>query len=441
MSNIYDIIIIGGGISGLYSAYNIQKINPTVKILILEASSKKLIGGRLGNTKFHGVTVVTGAGIGRKEKDFLLIELLNELKIPYGEFTVKSQMVNSQMVKINELKEMVNKLKKEEKNENKKLTFKEYATKVLGKENYKKFCIYSGYTDFEKEDFHQTLFNYGLEDNYKEYTGLSIPWKLLIHTLAEKVKWKNIKFLSKVSRFTKSKTTNINTNINTNTNTNTNNNTNTNTNTNNKNKKIIIPNFTIFTEDGIKYLCNKIIVATTINLVKKLFSNLSIYKQINKQPFLRVYAKFSKQSIPIMLKYVNITTIVEGPLHKIIPINVEKGIYMVAYTDNKDAIFINKLLNSKQTNLSITNLINKALNIEIEIDDLIYFYWDIGTHYYEPLINYNKNYKNFIKNIQHPADNILVVGEMVSNNQGWTEGALNSVQKVLTKKWIENYKF
>ena len=114
---------------------------------------------------------------------------------------------------------------------------------------------------------------------------------------------------------------------------------------------------------------------------------------------------------------------------------------MVAYTDNKDAIFINKLLNSKQTNLSITNLINKALNIEIEIDDLIYFYWDIGTHYYEPLINYNKNYKNFIKNIQHPADNILVVGEMVSNNQGWTEGALNSVQKVLTKKWIENYKF
>ena len=41
--NIYDIIIIGGGISGLYSAFNIQKINPTKKILILEASSKIII--------------------------------------------------------------------------------------------------------------------------------------------------------------------------------------------------------------------------------------------------------------------------------------------------------------------------------------------------------------------------------------------------------------
>ena len=38
---IYDIIIIGGGIAGLYSAYNIQKISPTKKILVLESYKKK----------------------------------------------------------------------------------------------------------------------------------------------------------------------------------------------------------------------------------------------------------------------------------------------------------------------------------------------------------------------------------------------------------------
>jgi hypothetical protein len=33
-------------------------------------------------------------------------------------------------------------------------------------------------------------------------------------------------------------------------------------------------------------------------------------------------------------------------------------------------------------------------------------------------------------------ENMLVVGEAVSINQGWTEGALNSVVKAVTKKWV-----
>ena len=33
-----------------------------------------------------------------------------------------------------------------------------------------------------------------------------------------------------------------------------------------------------------------------------------------------------------------------------------------------------------------------------------------------------------------PLPNVLVVGEVVADNQGWTEGALDSVVKVVTKK-------
>jgi hypothetical protein len=33
---------------------------------------------------------------------------------------------------------------------------------------------------------------------------------------------------------------------------------------------------------------------------------------------------------------------------------------------------------------------------------------------------------------------MLVVGEVVAPNQGWTEGALDSVKNVLTKQWIKN---
>ena len=41
-----------------------------------------------------------------------------------------------------------------------------------------------------------------------------------------------------------------------------------------------------------------------------------------------------------------------------------------------------------------------------------------------------------MKKAQHPMKNMLVVGEMVSNDQGWTEGALDSVKKVISSDWV-----
>jgi len=34
---------------------------------------------------------------------------------------------------------------------------------------------------------------------------------------------------------------------------------------------------------------------------------------------------------------------------------------------------------------------------------------------------------------------MLVVGEAVSRRQGWSEGALESVENVLNKSWINTY--
>ena len=81
----YDYIIIGAGISGLYTAYNIKKNNPNAKFIILEKNSKKYIGGRMNMYNFYGSYVNIGAGVGRKKKDFLLINLLKDLKIKYNE--------------------------------------------------------------------------------------------------------------------------------------------------------------------------------------------------------------------------------------------------------------------------------------------------------------------------------------------------------------------
>jgi hypothetical protein len=141
-----------------------------------------------------------------------------------------------------------------------------------------------------------------------------------------------------------------------------------------------------------------------------------------------------------MKQYVPGYTIVPGPLKKIIPMNSEKGVYMIAYTDNAGATFLKgRLENTPKNRDYFCELLEDALGIPEGTLDLIAikdFYWPIGTHYYEPLRGEFKSRKEFIKKAQNPMPGMCVVGEMISVNQGWTEGALESVEAVITEKWI-----
>jgi len=84
----YDIIIIGAGLAGLYAAYNIKNKYPDKTFVILESNKRDYIGGRIGNETFYGQEIVVGAGVGRKDTDKLLIQLLHDLHIKTQEFTV-----------------------------------------------------------------------------------------------------------------------------------------------------------------------------------------------------------------------------------------------------------------------------------------------------------------------------------------------------------------
>jgi hypothetical protein len=201
--------------------------------------------------------------------------------------------------------------------------------------------------------------------------------------------------------------------------------------------------FEVETQKGAIYKCSKIIIATTISSLQHLLpSKSNIYKQIHGQPFLRLYAKFSKSSTEIMKQYVKGYTVVEGPLQKIIPMDPSKGVYMIAYSDNASAIALKDHLENTLENRSyFEDLLEQSLKIEegiLKINALLDFYWPIGTHYYEPLKGPYKNRTAFINAAQHPDKNILVVGEVVSKHQGWVEGALESVEAVLNKKWLTN---
>jgi len=133
-------------------------------------------------------------------------------------------------------------------------------------------------------------------------------------------------------------------------------------------------------------------------------------------------------------------TIVNGPLYKIIPINVKKGVYMIVYNDNAGSIYLKNHLKNTTTNRSLfSRLLEKSLGLpfdSLHLDAIIDFYWPIGTHYYEPLSSEYKNRVDFVEKAQHPMNGVVVVGEVVALDQGWTEGALDSVELAVTKKWV-----
>jgi len=259
----YDYIIIGAGISGLYTAYNIKKRNPNHKFIILEKNRKKYIGGRMNVYNFYGNYVNIGAGVGRKKKDFLLINLLKDLKIKYNEGMLNvnyNENVNKIDI-INTLK----KLKKEYSNKYKNYIFKKFALEILGKDKYNDFITYLGYTDYENEDAYETINYYGIEDNMGGWTNLNIRWDDLINKLYDKINHDNIKFNKNIISINR---------------------------VNNK--------FNVNTDKNKIYIGNKIIIASTVNTVIKLLPSEKIFNQIHGQTFMRAYGKFDKISSEII---------------------------------------------------------------------------------------------------------------------------------------------
>jgi L-2-hydroxyglutarate oxidase LhgO len=416
MDSYFDVIIIGSGMSGLYSALQTKKLCPSMSFLVIERD--ELFGGRSYDYKFENTDVVTGAGIGRKNKDKLLLNLMKDFKIPIHFFETQHEYADTIEQKCNVkstflyLKNIYEKENKNKVYKNHK-TFKEYATSILGKEAYEHFTLCSGYTDYEKEDVYDTFYHYNFDDNYNKWVGFSVPWKKLVDKIVTSL-GKNIINNTEVTKIYKEdnyfeiSTVNKNKNV--------------------KNQK---------------YYCEKVIIATDIDSLNALIHNIShdpsLYYQIQGQSFLRLYAKFSKESIPFLKEKIQGVTVIPGPMQKVIPMNPDAGVYMIIYNDNKDADFFKKYFKNNSTNRDLlTNLFEKYLGLEnkLHIENIKDFYWKNGTHYYKPLSSNFKTRQEFIKTAQHPDKNILVVGELISLHQGWVEGALESVNNTLSKEWL-----
>ena len=369
-NEINNIVIIGGGISSLYSAYLLKKNYPKIKYTIIEKSDE--CGGRVRMSNLGDVKLPTGAYFTRVDKDRVLMKLLKDLDIKIDPYVLDIDY----SFKESDVDKLVNKLKKAlPKYDRSKLKFKEFAKDVLGKD-YDNFINMMGYTDFENADINDTLSNYGFDDNIPGYKIVNVDWSKVVDKLVSFIGSENIVFNTEVKSIKE------------------------------KNGGFLINS---------KYKCDGVIIGVTINVLKNLLDN-KIYNQIESQKFIKVFAKSKDLDID---KY----TVVDSEIRKVIPI--KDDVYTIAFSDNKDAVSIK----SKNNNY-FEELLSSHFNKDIKITNVKKFFWEEGTHYYKPLPIEYKSRKEFIKEAQHPKDNIWVVGEVVAEKQGWVEGALSSVEKI-----------
>lgn len=121
--------------------------------------------------------------------------------------------------------------------------------------------------------------------------------------------------------------------------------------------------------------------------------------------------------------------------------DTDKGVYMIAYNDNTNATTLKHHLENNETNRHLYEmLLEHSLGIPpntLEIIAIKPYYWPIGTHYYKPLnTKLYKSREAFMRKAQRPEKNVYVVGEAVSRNQGWVEGALESVEAVFVSNHL-----
>lgn len=485
---IYDFVIIGCGISGLYGGYELLKKNIN-NFLILEKND--YIGGRIKTFHIDDTTVSMGAGVGRM-KDINLKNMLDELGLEYKKNTtnfyysdnivldnINNILYNVQnnygdtvilsiekiygndiakdmfrLFKIpydssykqcletikNNYQNIFNKRNKDELDEfdifvkkvigfyfkkiyvecmelvnnnlYKPISFKNFTIQTIGEENYKILVKNLSFTDYENEDAYLSLMYYGYEDNFESSEILYIKWDNLILKLNEKLREKII-LETKLIDIEESSDSYF---------------------------ELVCEQ--IIKTDSLyknikKYMCKKIIFANNLEVIKNYITEDDKYKYnvVKSQPFLRVYCHIDIDHSSNFLKKLrkNGSTIVDNELCKIININREKGIFMISYCDNQNAQLLSNYNKDTYQNRKIfEKLVSDALNLEdsdIKIDHIYVFYWTLGTHYFK--LNTQIDIDEMLKYLQNPFENIYVVGECLSKNQGWCEGALESVNNIL----------
>lgn len=387
------IVIIGAGIAGLYLGYLLKKLKK--EFIIIEKDNR--YGGRVYVDDFCGKSVILGAGIGRFNKDITLFNFCKKLGVEVNKYKKKIdysfKVTKTLLTYVEELKKINISSEKRSKT-----TFLEFLRENC--KNANKFTTLSGYTDYINADIVDTLYDYGFDDNTDEVNSynFTVDWNGLLDSLYSILK-RNIKLEEKILR--------VDTN-----------------------------SCIVFTDKG-QYNYSKVVCSTPVTIAREIFSDnkniVNILRELDCQTFSRIYTKISDGN-NILSDRIDTFTIVDSFLQKIIPIDKEKGIYMIGYNDNYCAdrgfeYFMT--LDEECVYKILENEIEKIFDVKVKVEFSKIVYWEYGTTYYLPLSKKYKNREEWLVYAQNPLKNVFFIGEGFSHNQGWVEGSLESVDSII----------
>ena len=450
----YDYVIVGAGISGLYTAHQLYKKYPSAKICILEATN--YIGGRLHSIKYDGL-IMDGGGARFNTEQHRIISLIKELGlwdkvIPIsGDTTYMpiNDMPNSKSS--NELKtnfptidDFIVYMKKYIKEKHIKrdalinTTILDFAVEHFSKDypKIKQYLIniYPYYSElgvlnaveginlFSNEFSDKTkyfILNGGLEqlaefiynkllelkksnkcniDIYKETPVLEISEGLCLknrqtgHIIKSEYKEKEIKIIA--------------------------------------NKLILtIPKNKLL---QIKITMNSIKNNNGQDRIDKLFKNIN---SVQNEPLYRIYARYPLDKKTHKVWFDGMGKISTNlPIKYIIPVNYEKGVIMISYTDSKFAKYWIKQV-SEGTFEATLNKQLKQLFPEIDIPKAKWYKhcpWISGAGYWKKDYDRKIIMPQMIEALGHHK-NLYICGENYSSHQAWVEGALETADMVLDK--------
>ncbi len=435
-NNIQDLIIIGGGISGLYTLYKIVKNKINCKSITLYEKND-YFGGRIYSffvkKNNHNFKFEAGAARFCKEKHIFFYKLINDLKlnkyltlgsaqiqfIPYtNNYLKKSELLKKSPYDF--INKVIKKSNAYSYNTLIKYTFIQFVKKykLLKKDEIKYLNDSFGYSgEINSMNAFNAIhmFKSDLNKKYHYYSlkcGLSELVNHMIKYIKKHGKNYNIQILNQME------VKNIIT-------------------THEKDDST----YTCIINDIKKKIyevnCKKVVCALQKSTLLKYNIFKPIYKELNSveaKALCRIYMIFKVGPKGVWFKdYGKITTNNEN--RYMIPLDKKHGSIMISYTDSNYATY----LNNYYQKYGIKKLESFILShweqvLKIKIPKPLYTkvcYWNEGIAMWKAGIDSKMVSKKMLKPFS--KEELYIVGENYSLNQAWIEGGLQTVEKIIKK--------
>ena len=188
--------------------------------------------------------------------------------------------------------------------------------------------------------------------------------------------------------------------------------------------------------DNYKYQGGKVVFAIKGGQLKQFNLLKPIHKDIDclhNSELCRIYAKYPIRQNGVWFSNLRRTT-PNSSLRQIIPIDYQDGLIMISYTDGEDVgefkIKDNKLMKESKIRDKIHVELNRLF--DGRVPQPTYFkvhYWTVGAHHWKPGCNSDK----LTKDLLNPIKNVYICGESFSQKQAWVEGALETSELIIDK--------